>query len=186
MKPNATLLDLLLELQRLDRVPRTGYLLSGVADPESVSEHSFHVAFLAWALGRRIDGVDAGRAVAIALVHDLAEARLGDLPRTAARLLPEGAKDAAEAAALAEMVPDGALADDAGELLAEYAAAGTPEARLVKACDKLQLMLKVTVYEGRGEKGLAGFWENPANFPDPGFDEVAELFEELRRRARGG
>ena len=50
MKSNQTLLDTLLELQGLDRVPRTGYALRGVDNPESVSEHSWHVTFLAWTL----------------------------------------------------------------------------------------------------------------------------------------
>jgi len=44
MGPNSDLLDLLLEVQNLDRIPRLGYLLSGVSDPESVSEHTWHVA----------------------------------------------------------------------------------------------------------------------------------------------
>jgi len=34
---NASLLDLLLELQTLDRVPRSGYFLRGISDCESVS-----------------------------------------------------------------------------------------------------------------------------------------------------
>ena len=40
---NASLLDLLLELQTLDRVPRSGYFLRGISDCESVSEHTFHL-----------------------------------------------------------------------------------------------------------------------------------------------
>jgi hypothetical protein len=53
---------------------------------------------------------------------------------------------------------------------------------MVKACDKLQLMLKVTVYERWGTGALAEFWENPENFPDGGFAAVKELFEALRAR----
>ena len=60
--------------------------------------------------------------------------------------------------------------------IAEYLAAATPEARLVKACDKLQMMIKVTVYERWGEGSLAEFWDNPDNFPDLGFAPVAEIF----------
>ena len=56
------------------------------------------------------------------------------------------------------------------------------EARLVKACDKLQLMLKVAVYERWGTGALAEFWDNPENFPDGGFPVVREIFEELRQR----
>lgn len=180
MKPNDHLLDLLLELQILDRVPRSGYFLRGVTEAESVSEHSWHVVFLVWALGRKIDGLDVLRAVEIALVHDLAELRVGDLPRTANRYFPQGAKKQAERAAMAEILAP--LPERAQDLYAEYEAGETAEARLVKACDKLQLMLKVSVYEDWGAAGLREFWNNPDNFPDGGFAPVRELFGELRRR----
>lgn len=180
MHPNKTLLDLFLELQTLDRVPRMGYLLRGVAEAESVSEHSWHVLFLVWTLAPRCPGVDVARAVEIALVHDLAELRLGDLPRTAARYLPPGAKKSAEAAAIAEILAP--LPEQARALWGEYAAGETPEARLVKACDKLQLMIKVAVYESWGEGRLAEFWDNPDNFPDPAFPAVREVLDELLRR----
>jgi putative hydrolase of HD superfamily len=180
MRRNETLLDLLLELQTLDRVPRMGYALRGVVEAESVSEHSWHVLFLVWAVGPRIPGVDLHRAMEIALVHDLAEVRIGDLPMTAGRYFADGAKKAAEAAAMAEILAP--LPARALELYAEYEAGATPEARLVKACDKLQLMLKVAVYEGWGAGGLGEFWENPENFPDGGFPALRELFEELRAR----
>lgn len=180
MRANDTLLDLCLELQILDRVPRSGYVLRGVDHPESVTEHSWHVLFLVWVLGSRIEGLDVRRAVEIALVHDIAELRIGDLPRVASRYFPPGAKASAELAAMTEILaplPDTALA-----LYREYQDAASPEARLVKACDKLQLMLKVAVYERWGTGALSEFWENPENFPDGGFPVVKELFEALRAR----
>jgi putative hydrolases of HD superfamily len=180
VKANRTLLDVFLEAQMLDRIPRSGYVLRGVANPESVSEHSWHVLFLVWTLGARIEEIDLFRAVEIALVHDLAELRIGDLPRTSSHYFPEGAKKAAESAAMADILaplPERALA-----LYEEYQQGASPEARLVKACDKLQLMLKVAVYERWGTGALAEFWDNPDNFPDGGFPAVRELFEELRAR----
>ncbi len=180
MKPNRTLLDLFLELQRLDRIPRAGYALRGVSDPESVTEHSWHVLFLVWTLGPRIEGLDVGRAVEIALVHDLAEVRIGDMPMTCSRYYPAGAKNAAEEAAMADILAP--LPERALRLYEEYQRGESPEARLVKACDKLQLMLKVTVYESWGTGALAEFWNNPANFPDGGFPLLRELFAELRAR----
>jgi putative hydrolase of HD superfamily len=180
MPANDTLLELLLELQTLDRVPRMGYLLRGVTAAESVTEHSWHVLFLVWLLAPRCPEVDPARAMEIALVHDLAELRLGDLPRTTARYFPAGAKRAAEGAAIADILAP--LPAEARALWEDYAAGETPEAKLVKACDKLQLMLKVSVYETWGEGRLAEFWDNPDNFPDLGFAAVRELFDELRRR----
>lgn len=183
MKANPTLLDLLLEVQALDRIPRSGYVLRGVADPESVTEHTWHVLLLVWTLGARIDGIDVHRAMEIALVHDLAELRIGDLPRTSSHYFPAGAKKEAEAAAMADVLAP--IAARALPLYEEYQRGTTPEARLVKACDKLQLMLKVAVYERWGTGALAEFWDNPDNFPDGGFPAVRELFEALRERRNG-
>lgn len=180
MRANDSLLDLLLELQALDRVPRMGWALRGVPEAESVAEHSFHVALLVWLLAPRVPEVDAGRAVGMALLHDLAEVRLGDLPRVAGRYFPPGAKAAAETAAEAELLAP--LPADAGELVSEYHEGTSPEARLVKACDKLQLMLKATVYEDWGATALAKFWKNPDNFVDGGFEPVRDLFTALRAR----
>ncbi len=183
MRTNDSLLDLLLELQTLDRVPRMGWVLRGVPEAESVAEHSFHVALLVWQLAPRIPEVDAGRAVGMALLHDLAEVRLGDLPRVAGRYFPPGAKSAAETNAEAELLAP--LADSDRALLEEYRAGESPEARLVKACDKLQLMVKASVYEGWGVGALEKFWKNPDNFVDGGFAAVRELFNSLRERRDG-
>lgn len=180
MKANRTLLDLYFETQILDRIPRSGYVLRGVPEPESVTEHTWHVLFLVWTLGARTDGIDVSRAMEIALVHDLAELRIGDLPRTSSHYFPEGAKRAAEAAAMSDILAP--LPERARRLFEEYQQGATPEARLVKACDKLQLMIKVAVYEKWGTGALAEFWDNPDNFPDGGFPAVREMFEELRAR----
>jgi putative hydrolase of HD superfamily len=177
--PNATLLDLALELETLDRVARSGYRLRGVAEPESVAEHSFHVALLICLLAPREGGIDVARAVELALVHDVAEVRIGDLPRTALAYLPATAKHAAERSAAADLLaPAAAL----GAIYEEYEAAASREARFVRACDRLQLMLKVALYEAWGEGALAEFWDNPENFPDGEFPAVRALFDELRAR----
>jgi putative hydrolases of HD superfamily len=184
VKPNDSLLEALLELQILDRIPRSGWMLRGVPEPESVSEHNWHVAFLVWALAPQVAGLDAARALDLAMIHDLAEVRLGDLPRTAGRYLPRGAKHQAEGEALAELLAP--LGDRGPTLYGEYRAGATREARFVSACDKLQLMLKVALYEGWGASGLAEFWGNDANFPDQEFPAVRRLFDALRRRRSPG
>jgi putative hydrolase of HD superfamily len=180
MEANRSLLDMLLELERLDRVPRSGFALRGVPDGESVAEHSWHVAVLVWALAPRVPGLDAERATAMALVHDIAEVRLGDLPMTAARYLGAAGKAGAEQAAMRELTAP--LGRRAVELLEDYESAGSLEARLVRACDKLQLMLKVALYESSGATGLSEFWVNSDNFPAAGIEAVDALVAELRTR----
>ena len=174
------LLEMLLEVQQLDRVSRLGFALRGVPDPESVTEHSWHLAFLVWALAPEIENLDVPRAIEMAIVHDLAEVRLGDLPLTSSHYLPAGAKEVAELNALADL--SAPLGERATELLRDYNEASTLEARTVKACDKLQLMLKVAAYEKAGAGGLAEFWSNPRNFPDLDIPVVSDLFDALHER----
>ncbi len=181
MGPNDTLTDLFLELQVLDRVPRAGFFLRGVTEPESVSEHSFHLAFLVWVLASR-ESLDVSRAVEMALLHDLAEVRFGDLPRTAAHYLPPGAKKSAERAALDEILAPLAETRDAANLLDEYDANTSREARFVRACDRLQLLIKVVSYERWGNRGLGEFWRDEKSFDDGGFPQLQEIYQQLRQR----
>ena len=182
MKLNRSPLDTLMEIQVLDRVHRSGYALRGVSEPESISEHSFHLAFLVWVLAAEEPGLDRARAMELALVHDVAEARFGDLPRSAAHYLPPGAKAAAETAAAEEILaPLGARAT---ELYTEYTARKTREARFVAACDKLQLLIKTALYEDWGARGLGELWENSEPFADGGFASVRRIFEQLVERRR--
>jgi len=107
---------------------------------------------------------------------DLAEVRLGDLPRTAARYLPPGAKHAAEQQALDELLAP--LGPRGSELYAEYRGKRSAEARFVAACDKLQLMLKVTLYERWGAGGLGEFCIRPARLAAAfGFEEILPLMD---------
>ena len=177
-----TTLDLLLELQALDRVPRTGYALHGIADPESVAEHTFHLVFLVWTLARDEPSIDRARAVELALVHDLPEVRTGDLPRTISHHLPTGVKAATEHAIAAELfAPD---EEEPCARLAEYQQGATAEARFVRACDKLQIGLKVAVYEGWGHGGLDEFWEGLAHFDDAGFASIRATVDAIRARRK--
>lgn len=180
MQKNTSLLDMLLELQALDRVPRSGYALRGIAAPESVAEHSFHLALLVWTIAPEVDGLDRARAIELALIHDLAEVRTGDLPRSASGYFPPGAKRSTEARVAADLLHP--LGDRATSLFAEYQAKETLEARFVGACDRLQLLIKTRTYESWGATGLAEFWQVIDS--DGGFEPVRRLLEELDQRRR--
>ncbi len=179
-----TTLDLLLELQTLDRIPRTGYALRGITDPESVAEHTFHLVFLVWTLARDEPSIDRARAVELALVHDLPEVRTGDLPRTISHHLPTGVKTATERAIAAELFAPNEV--EACARLAEYQQGTTAEARFVCACDKLQILLKVTMYEGWGHRGLDEFWAGLEHFDDAGFRTIRATVDALRARHESG
>lgn len=154
-----------LELATLKRVPRSGWLLRGVPHVESVAEHAYGTATLALALcdvinasGAASPPLDAGRVLTIALLHDLAEARLTDLPGPARRLIPEDVKSRAEIIAMTSIL---ASLPSAERLLAawrEFEDDSTPEGRLVRDADKLEMMVQCTRYERSGVRGLDEFW----------------------------
>ena len=70
--------DLLFQARMLKAIPRSGFGFLG-AGRESVADHSFSAAFIAFVMSRMQPQVDALRLISMSLVHDLTEARIGDL-----------------------------------------------------------------------------------------------------------
>ena len=64
-------------LQNLKICKRTGWYHHRVPEPESISDHMYRMAIMAILL--KEDKVDVKKCVMMALIHDLAEARVGDL-----------------------------------------------------------------------------------------------------------
>jgi putative hydrolase of HD superfamily len=166
----------------LDRIPRAGYVLRGVPEPESVAAHSHFVALLALLFVEQFPGVyNRDRLLAMALVHDLAESRLMDIPMPYADAYLKEAKQKAEQAITDDLLGD--LPGHLAELHAEFDAATTPEARLLRGLDKAQMMIKVGCYEREHRGCLDEFWANPKNFADFGIAAVSTLFDAICARA---
>lgn len=154
-----TLATLQRHIQTLKLLPRTGWLQRGLQNVESVAEHSFGVATLALVVGDLHPELDRGKLLAMALVHDLAEALIGDLPASASRLFGKDAKREAERKAMLELLIGLPLAGSYLELWEEYSQAATPEARLIKALDRLEMLAQAIAYERAGIRGLGEFWQ---------------------------
>jgi putative hydrolase of HD superfamily len=164
------LLDLFLEAATLKRMPRTGWGMRGVPHVESVAEHSFGVAFVSLALAETLqaggapDGqpgpLDREKVLIMALLHDLAEVRLTDLPSTAVRLIPGEVKSRAEATAMADLLAPLPTGGHLGELWQEFEDSASPEGRLVRDADKLEMMVQCLRYEQAGSRGLDEFWRS--------------------------
>lgn len=136
------LLAVLTTAERLKSELRHSWLSSG--RQESVAEHSWQMGLLALLLHPRLEHpVSLDRALRLVLVHDLAEAIVGDVPAFAGPEAREGKAEAERAAFHALVAP--LPADEAAALVAlfdEYESAATPEAKFVKAVDKLEVQLQ--------------------------------------------
>jgi len=178
MAADRTLLDALLALSPLHDLPRTGWVLRGVRTPESIGDHVLSTCFLVLAAGPRVEPrLDVEHAIALALVHDVPEAALGDWPRTAARLLPDGAKAQAEDRAARELLEP--LSGTASSLWDEIRACVTREARFVKLCDRLQLGVQLAALHRAGQRGLGEFRETIESLDCAEFPPLARLRAEI-------
>jgi putative hydrolase of HD superfamily len=71
-------LKFLIEANKLKEMPRTGWVLMSIKNPESVAEHVFRTTMATWLLAKK-RGLNVQRAMKIALVHDLSEVYAGDV-----------------------------------------------------------------------------------------------------------
>ena len=169
-------IEFLTELTRLKALPRTGWLLRGVRDVESIADHLYGVTFIAMLLADRARArgreVNVEKVMRMALLHDLTEARTGDLPATIKPYFEASALKSADEKIAREMLePLGPISEDYLALWLEYEARTSLEARIVKAADKLDLLLQAYEYERGGAKAMDEFWQN-ADFASLGLDDL--------------
>ena len=183
------MLSTLIELQRLKRLDRTGWVLRGFANgTESVAAHSFGVSVTAMLLAdellRQGVSVNVEKILRLALLHDWAEARVGDMPRTATMYFGSDARKQAETAAFRDLTATIDKDDDLyANLYHEYEERNTLEARLVKAADVIDLLVEALALERAGGRGLDEFWEVAENpqlqLQGPAKEIVDELLQSL-------
>ena len=173
------MLSILADLQRLKRLDRTGWVLRGLAPgAETEAAHSYGVALTAMLLADEVRArgveVDVERVLRIALLHDLAEARTGDMPRTMALYYGAEARKGAEKAAFADVVRGlgEALSRAYAALHEEYEERAGVEACLAKAADIVDLLAQALTFERAGARELDEFWEG-AESRDFGLDGEA-------------
>jgi putative hydrolase of HD superfamily len=154
------LLKLYTQVGTLKLLPRTGWLQRGIPNAESVAEHTFGVVALAMLIGDTIPELDRGKLLAIAMLHDMAEALLSDLPASARRFIGAERKHEAERRAQEEMFAEFPNCRDYVALWEEYARGCSPEARLVKGIDRIEMLAQALAYERAGSRALGEFWED--------------------------
>jgi putative hydrolase of HD superfamily len=159
--------EILLRLNRLKLVPRTGWLfcnvpLSGVED---VAQHSFEVATITMLLADELQSegkkIDCGRALSMAVLHDWAETDVGDFPYTALKHLGSPKiKQRMESSALNELLRDVSEKEKYSALWKEYGDRRTLESKLVHASDYLSMLIQAIKYREQGirSKELDELW----------------------------
>jgi putative hydrolase of HD superfamily len=129
--------DLLFEARMLRHIPRSGFQFLG-AGHESVAEHVYSTTFIAYTMAQLHPEIDRLKLMSMCLVHDLPEARTGDL-----NSVQKAYVRADEPKAVADALHGVAFADDLRALLEEYVSGTSPEAQLARDADQISLILEL-------------------------------------------
>ncbi|XP_012684858.1 HD domain-containing protein 2 [Clupea harengus] len=130
---------------QLKRVPRTGWVYRNVKQPESVSDHMYRMSMMALTIEDR--NLNKDRCMKMALVHDMAECIVGDI--APADNISKAEKHRREKEAmehLTGLLSEG-LRKEIYDLWNEYETQSSPEAKLVKELDQLEMILQAHEYE---------------------------------------
>jgi putative hydrolase of HD superfamily len=171
------LLQLMAELHALTKLQRTGWVMAGVRDAESVSDHCFEAAIIAVLLANAsASAVDIGRVVQMLLFHEIAECRLTDLPRRAGPYIKE-AKQEAEKQISVDLLSN--VAPSVLSLLEEFHQRETPEARLAEAAEELQIVFCSLMYAKEGNGDMTEYVRDVENYPSYGVDLADAVNSEI-------
>ncbi len=129
------IINLLFEANILKEIPRSGYQFLG-AGKESVAEHTFSAVMIAFVMSKIEEDVDALKLISMCLVHDLPEARTGDLNTVHKQYVT-----ANETRAVQDTVKNLPFGTSVADLIQEFNTGQTREAQLAYDADQLALIL---------------------------------------------
>jgi 5'-deoxynucleotidase YfbR-like HD superfamily hydrolase len=186
-----------LESESLKRIPRTGWVLAGQSpsECESVASHSWGTAHIALLLALSLKsegiGVEVDKLLTMAILHDLPESLISDIPHRAVAFGGTAvnlAKSEAERNAMRQMLGRlGTLGESLRKQWNEFEDSKSLEARLVAAADKLDMLVHAISLESVGfpARNLDGFFEHVRVEIDTlRLDVAKSLFERLHERHR--
>ena len=128
---------LLFEAKILKEIPRSGYHFLGVGR-ESVAEHCFSTTFIAFVMSRMDPEIDALKLIGMCLIHDLPEARIGDLNSVHKQYVKVD-----EVKALEDAIKGLAFGKSLTDLFNEFREGRSEEAKLAHDADQLALILEL-------------------------------------------
>ncbi|MBN2509531.1 MAG: HD domain-containing protein [Spirochaetales bacterium] len=155
--------------------------MRGIESPESVGEHIFSTVVLAVLIIDQLKeagiSVDKAKLLKMAALHESGEILTGDIPAPATALFGKDEKSRVEREAAKKVLKG---FPGLFTLVQEFEDGESPEAKIVKSIDKIQMMIKVMLYESEGRGAMEDFWAWEHNFVHCGIGPVDELVDAVR------
>ncbi|MGJ6968857.1 HD domain-containing protein [Streptosporangium sp. G11] len=145
------LTGLLYEIGLLKRYKRTGWLVAGVRDPESIADHSFRTAVIASVI-TALEGGNPERAAFMSLFHDTQETRVTDIPYIGKRYLKAAPNEEVTADQI-RGVPE-PVAEMVSGAVGEYEEKTSLEAVCARDADKLECLIQAIEYREQGHQNV--------------------------------
>lgn len=169
-----------MEINTLTKIKRAGWILAGIPDPESISDHCFETAMFAFVLSEYLDNpIDLRKVLLMALFHEIGETRLMDLPRRAGRYVKKAKKEAEHQIMLDVLQ---GMAAEIPALLEEMEKKETLEARLCEAAEELQIIFKALVYAKENRGDTSEYRNDVAKYDSLGIEPAKAVAELVGRK----
>ena len=161
-------IDLFLRANESKMIPRTGWRMHEIKDPESVAEHTFSLSFLTMQLTPILSDVidyplNANKLIKMAILHDLGEVETGDIVvarGSSIDIAKREEKEKKEKSGIAKLFKQTDKSNFFLGLFSEMIERQTIEATIFWQLDKLDMAIQALSYEQAEKKDLSEFFEN--------------------------
>lgn len=137
-------LEFLYEMGTLRYIPRMWQRFLRI-DGDNLAEHHLRVAWTALFIAKHEKVTDTDKILKMALIHDIAESRTGDVDYLSRQYVIRN-----EDLGFEDMVGNTAMADELRDLYKEYEERKSPESRIVKDADNLAVDFEIREQGFRG------------------------------------
>lgn len=179
MKSKSTMkrdVQFLYEMGAIRYVNRTWrrFLSPNVAN---LAEHHFRVFWIAMIIAEKEGNIDMGKIARMVMVHDIAESRTGDVDYLSRQYAKRN-----EELGIIDILENTALKEEFVALWREYEERQTPEARVVKDADTLDVDLELKEQGVMGNKGVGAshFWREEKVKPKLYTETARKMFDEIQ------
>lgn len=138
--------NFLFEVGMLSRTPRSGYQFLG-SGSESVAEHILRTIFVGYTLCKMDKSLDEQRVLKMCILHDLPEARTGDMNYVNKKYVKVD-----EEKAVKELTESLSFGNDIKEAIEEFNCKETREALIARDADQIALILQLKECGDLGNK----------------------------------
>jgi putative hydrolase of HD superfamily len=174
LKPDVNFLFEMGNIRLIDRMWRRFHTTSFA----NLADHHFRVFWIAMTIAAHEKDVDTGKIAKMALVHDIAESRAGDVDYIARQYVERN-----EELAIQDMLQGTGLEAEFHALWEEYETRESLESKIVKDADNLDVDFELAEQAATGN-GLQQLWNDNRQFVAKSklYTETAKkLFEQLEK-----